>query len=432
MGSLFSSKSSESHSLSSVSNSSSSLGSSGSHSLSSVSGSSGSGREDKSDNSNNTFQGFVLKDKPSEKSLEYNYGYQTVLKKLEKYIKENPEMEGIINRKFESIKDFAIILSDREKFKSCFFGEYSKIMIASETEKMLNDLKENFTAEEMDHFKKNMQNIIKAMNDQKLEFRLSPLNVLNIYGLSAIVKFGSIIINKSGYTNWNYGAFHSFLSLNGLILEWNDSSLVIPHLDFEKMVYYSYEIKDGFLWRILKSIKNGLINIVNFITSFITKSWHIKDIVERELDIICQECVDFNTNRFYGFTSINCQFFVDTILKGIGAELKFEGEMEREINYFKKNGELDFTFREHKFNTRKQLDDYAKLHFFSLKNDERKLLFLFKNTFEARRMANIDKETGKFKNSTDEKELGTTKEAEEMWKNFEINDKIGEGFLSFL
>ena len=110
------------------------------------------------------------------------------------------------------------------------------------------------------------------------------MNVLNIYGLSAIVKFGSIIINKSGYTNWNYGAFHSFLSLNGLILEWNDSSLVIPHLDFEKMVYYSYEIKDGFLWRILKSIKNGLINIVNFITSFITKSWHIKDIVERELD----------------------------------------------------------------------------------------------------------------------------------------------------
>ena len=177
MGSLFSSKSSkssESHSLSSVSNSSSSLGSfksSESHSLSSVSGSSGSGREDKNDNANNKFQGFVLKDKPSEKSLEYNYGYQTVLKKLEKYIKENPEMEGIINRKFESIKDFAIILSDREKFKSCFFGEYSKIMIASETEKMLNDLKENFTAEEMDHFKKNMQNIIKAMNDQKLEFR---------------------------------------------------------------------------------------------------------------------------------------------------------------------------------------------------------------------------------------------------------------------
>ena len=106
--------------------------------------------------------------------------------------------------------------------------------------------------------------------------------------------------------------------------------------------------------------------------------------------------------------------------------------MKREIDYFKKSGELDFTFRGHKFDTRKRLDEYAKLHFYTLKNDERKLLFLFKNTFEARRMAKINKKTGNFENDTDEKELGTTKEAEEMWKKFEINDKMGEGFWSFL
>ena len=429
---LFSSKSSESRSLSSVSDSLPSFGSSESHSLNSVSNSSKSGGGDESENTYNTFQHVVLKDRPSEKSLEFNYGYQTVLEKLEKFIKDHPEKEGEINSRFGNIKDFAIILSDRERFKNCFFGAYSKTMIASETEKLLENLKEDFTSEEMAHFKKNMQNTIKAMNDQKLEFRLSPLKYTNTYVIGAILKFGSIIINKSGFTNWNYGAFHSFLSLNGLILEWNASSLVIPSLDLEKMVYFSYEIKDGFLWRIFKTIKNGLINIVNFITSFITYSWHIRDIVEKELDIICQVCVAFNTNRFYDAASNNCQFFVDSILKEIGAELKFEGEMKREIDYFKKYGELDFTFREHKFDTRKQLDEYAKLHFYTLKNDEKKLLFLFKNTFEARRMAKIDKKTGKFENDTDEKELGTTKEAEEMWKKFEINDKMGEGFWSFL
>ena len=411
-----------------------SLKSCSSKSLSSFSKSSESiKKKSKSSNINaQKFEDTVLQNVPSEKSLKYNYGYKTVLEKLEKYINKVPEMEKEIINEFGSKEKLAIVLSDKDKFKKCFFGEYSKTLIANEIEKILESLKGDFTAEEIINFENNIKNSIKAMNDQKLEFRLSPLEITKVRILGQFIRSSANVINKSGATNWNYGAFHSLLSLNGIILEWDTSSLVIPHLDFEKMVYFSLEIKEGFLWRVFKKIKNALINITNFITSFINKSWYIKDIVERELDSICQACVAFNTDRYYSLNKVNCQFFVNSVLKAIGVELKFEGEMEREMNYFRTYGELDFKFKENEFKTRKQLDDFAKKYFYILKNDEKKLLFLFKSTFEAKRIAKIDKETGNFENANDEIELGTTKEAEEMWKKFEINDKIGEKFWSYL
>jgi hypothetical protein len=97
--------------------------------------------------------------------------------------------------------------------------------------------------------------------------------------------------------------------------------------------------------------------------------------------------------------------------------------MDKALKNLKAKGELEFSFKGNKFETRQDLDNYAKkINFYSLNEDEKKLLLLFKSTFESQRLCKI-KKTGKFENIEDEKKLITNDEAEKMWKEYELSLK---------
>lgn len=54
---------------------------------------------------------------------------------------------------------------------------------------------------------------------------------------------------------------------------------------------------------------------------------------------------------------------------------------------------------------------------------KKKLLLLFKSTFEVQRLYKI-KDNGNFENFEDEKKFSTTDEDQEMWKEYELITKI--------
>ena len=71
------------------------------------------------------------------------------------------------------------------------------------------------------------------------------------------------------------------------------------------------------------------------------------------------------------------------------------------------------------------LDEYANINYNKLKDDEKKLLLLFKTTFELKRLQKIN-EKEEFQNEEDKRLYGTTVEYQNIWKNYEINDKFSE------
>lgn len=367
----------------------------------------------------------VLKNKVDQSKLKYNSGYKNVLKKLEDNIKNNPDDKDYIIKKYNSIENLAFILSDKDAFKECYFKSYSKYEILKDIDTILDNVNTNnqdYSEKEIQMFKDNINEHIKDLNDQKLEFRLSPIEGLDNNNLRM---FTNTIGDKFGI--WKYGALHSSLALNGIILEWDDSSLVWPSPDYERIIFYSQEIKESKIWSIIKWLDKLLVEFSNVFIQFISENWKLKTILDKEIDKICEKCVEFNTRRYYSASNINCQFFVDQILQNIDVDLKFEGEMEKAIDYVKKNGKLDYIFRGYKFETRKQLDNYVKnnINFDSLSDDEKKLLFLYKTTMERSRLQKIQRKEN-------QGIYETTDEAIKMWSQLEISYKENNEKIQYL
>ena len=136
-------------------------------------------------------------------------------------------------------------------FKITFFGGYRKYTIFHLIDELLKRAEKDFNEEEIKNFKMNVEKGILMINDNKLEFRLSPLELLSKLGLGWLIRKSAILANNHKLANWKYGAFHSSLVLNGYIIEWDDSSLVIPQVDYSKLLHFSYEIKERLILRII-------------------------------------------------------------------------------------------------------------------------------------------------------------------------------------
>ena len=103
--------------------------------------------------------------------------------------------------------------------------------------------------------------------------------------------------------------------------------------------------------------------------------------------------------------------------------MKFEGELGKAIKALKINGELHYVFKGNKFEKFLQPWWILNINYNNLKDEENKLLLLFKTTFELKRLQKIN-EKEEFQNEEDKRLYETTVEYQNMWKNYEINDKF--------
>ena len=158
--------------------------------------------------------------------------------------------------------------------------------------------------------------------------------------------------------------------------------------------------------------------------------WKLRTVYEEEIDDIIDICLKYNIENSYNYGKKNCQSFVREILKKLEISLEgiFEGEMKRELIYIKKSGKLDFKFHNKNFETRKQLDEYIanivnnEIKSKKLKNDDKKLLFLYKSSFETIKKCKED--NGEL-TEEDKEKYETTEEVEKIWLDLALKEKFG-------
>ena len=154
----------------------------------------------------------------------------------------------------------------------------------------------------------------------------------------------------------------------------------------------------------------------------ISPEWKLATIEMSQFASIAQICVQYNNQFYYNSTNRNCQKFVRAITDKLGIKIEFKGEMQKEYEYFIKHCKLDFNFKSHHFNTRKELDNFVmSCGFNNLEKDDRKLLFLYRTSFETEKKS---KEQERRLTDGDKMKYETTEEAEKYWKELELKERI--------
>jgi len=395
----------------------------------------------KSSSSNSNYLICVYKSKIKIKEKEYinkniiidEKKEEKVYNKIKNYLNSFNKKERLeIKRNFRlkygfkfDIKILSIILSNKQLFKQFFFSNIYRETVLEHIDDLIREVKnpKEYTPEEIENFLKKVRENFKKLNKEKgLTYLLRPI----YYAELPIIGY---FVRKHASKEYTDGALHAALSLSGKIIDWGNcsfcNSLVIPSPHYNQIFNVSFELEESF-WKILGNFfYNIFVSFVNFFINIFNPEWRLRTVYEREIDDIIDICINYNINNDYNYENKNCQSFVREILKKLDFKLEtiFKGEMKRELNYLKENGKLDFNFKNNHFEIRKQLDEFMKkCNLKKLKNDDKKLLFLYKSSFET--MKKCKEENGELTEENKGK-YETTEEAEKFWQDLALKEKLG-------
>lgn len=175
-----------------------------------------------------------------------------------------------------------------------------------------------------------------------------------------------------------YGPFHAALKIGNLVLDWDESSLVIPYVvqsrDIQASSQQNDVMKRTLVFRgdlhVIEPCEENKIDIptqggaMATAGAFNEPMNHLLDITEekvRLLDKLAEVMVFFNNKQSYGVLSNNCQHFVTEVLKALGHQTQadqFQGKIQDFFNVILvKRG---MTGPGAEFNTHVELDDYVR------------------------------------------------------------------------
>ena len=169
--------------------------------------------------------------------------------------------------------------------------------------------------------------------------------------------------------NFEYGAFHAAIFIGDTVLEWNDSSLVIPQAvcKTEWALCSSVHSHDK------GSVKAVLGSPVPVRASGEQTNQHFDSIVEKlegirkEKELLIEELVEvavrYNTKHHYGVISNNCQHFVKDCLSVIGIpddKFPFEGKVRELADILVQGGPNNTLSSD--FPTHEELNSHVESH----------------------------------------------------------------------
>lgn len=341
-----------------------------------------------------------------------HYGWENAIKeKLRLEQMTNQNLEKQINEKYGlSMDKFAQALGDEELFKEIFLlPNYKPDRILKEIEEELKQAKE-FNDLGCPYSEAELKEAIKRINERKS--KLSEHKFELILTECKASDYKNILFKNLVNSVYKFGSLHSALSLDGTVIEWGrgpcGSSLVCPTMDIKRFLF-AFEIKaredKGFFAMIGEKISSAIRSILDYFSGGAYGRWSVGRANEKKLDKIAKICVMFNRTRYYNPAILNCQHFVEALLKAIETDFTFDGNVGYIIDKLKRNGMVNFYFNGREFKTRKELDDYVKtINFSGLSRNDKKLLICYKNTFDIYLMNDKNNENYK-----------TTDEARNYW-----------------
>ena len=145
---------------------------------------------------------------------------------------------------------------------------------------------------------------------------------------NAAVKFAAnLICPKLKKNKFTYGPFHVALLVDDVVLEWNDTSLVIPYRNKDPRPIIAAHIGEPpeLSAQLEASLRNPAL-----LQCYLSEAKEIVSTAENKIQLIDQLCemiALYNKKYTYGLFSNNCQHFAKDVLECLG--------MEKDVELFK-------------------------------------------------------------------------------------------------
>ena len=310
------------------------------------------------------------------------------------------------------VADFIDALSDEQKFKEAFLiPHYKMYNLLQKINIKVKELRGRNLSEE------ELKDALDELEKIKLELSESKIEIFFCNAVDGNPKYLKMLANII----MTYGLVHTGLLFDDIVIQWGrgllGKSLIYPskHAKYNDYIY-AIELDNKKIWDFIIDTYN---NIEDYITN--KKDYNemgtLKafEIANEQLDIVAEQVVYYNVNKTYSLYFENCQHFVKSILKRIKLKINKTGEVGRVLNIVEDKGNnIDFIFKDKTFNTRRDLDEYVlDCDFHHLPNDERKVLFCYRNVFEYYQRNNENSE--KYK---------TSEEARIFWNSLSKKEKF--------
>ena len=220
-----------------------------------------------------------------------------------------------------------------------------------------------------------------------------------------------------------YGLLHVGIMIDDMAIQWGRSvlgkSLVLPSNDVLYDDYiFAIEIENKEIWNLIKETFH---NLPDYLTGDLdSQKMGTKkafEIADRQLSIIAEQSVEYNTDKSYNLVFSNCQHFANKLLDKLNLTVDKSGLVGKVLKMtMDKLNRFDFSFRGKEFKKREDLDKYLSINDFSqFSKDERRILFCYRNVFDYR--ARVFPNDDKYKSQ----EI-----ALKLWDDLAEREKFGE------
>ena len=186
-----------------------------------------------------------------------------------------------------------------------------------------------------------------------------------------------------------FGALHASLDVGGIIVEWDDSSLIIPHCDGRNPVF-STDLQQHSYWRqfvlrLKPRMSQTVVKTVEYRPDFndqVDVMVSVKKEKEEIVDSLISEIVLYNREKRYSLRHCNCQHFIKDAMKAVRVfEVpQFSGKQDE---YFQclKRGEQHSATKECR--THEDLDEYVRSNLSHLTQESMEYLLILYYDFHA-------------------------------------------------
>ena len=187
-----------------------------------------------------------------------------------------------------------------------------------------------------------------------------------------------------------YGLLHVGIMIDDMAIQWGRSvlgkSLVLPSNDVLYDDYiFAIEIENKEIWNLIKETFH---NLSDYLTGDLdSQKMGTKkafEIADRQLSIIAEQSVEYNTDKSYNLVFSNCQHFANKLLDKLNLTVDKSGLVGKVLKMtMDKLNRFDFSFKGKEFKKREDLDKYLSINDFSqFSKDERRILFCYRNVFD--------------------------------------------------
>lgn len=255
----------------------------------------------------------------------------------------------IITRK--NSKDIAKELISKEDIMYYFSGVIEECAMGVIDEKLSEEDPNMLTSLELSKAQERSEHRFAHLCDLPLKIVLTPLS-----------RGGRIVSRFAQLLEMQFGPLHAALQVGNVVLEWNDSSLVMPHFcNFEDQLLQS-DVQGFSHWAEFTSQQYDKVRAAVTTSDYrkqIELVYHVTAEKHRQIEALVDVIIKYNTTYYYNLFDRNCQHFVTDALKALGVEkpTQFTGGLR---DYFKalKGGRSPSVLA--KFTDHAQLDKYVK------------------------------------------------------------------------